>query len=430
MRRIGLLLFALLTVPCALAREVAILTTPPPFSGVTLTGVMPSQVSPDGGQTVTITGTGFAVPVRVFVDPGDGSNPIEIPVLSVTSNAIQVVSPRIDVTPRGWRTASVAVVSHAGSTSELRATAPNTLRFVAFDITPQVIVVSPSEGPAAGTTRITLFGDGFQSPLELLAVHPDGSETEVQVIKVALDQVVAIVPPGKTEEHLGFHVRNVGNGKSTSVSDAFHYYTAAPLSVSSVNPSSGPYSGGTPVTIDGDGFGDASVGYTVTVVIGGLPAQSVTVRNQQIVAVTSPVSDPQCSDHTGDVVVTRTDTGESVIAAPFTFLTPHADFVTVPSAVLPGAPLDVTVQNTSDVTLFYLDGQRLEYDADVKNGDGTTTYRLRLPADLDFPRHGCRALAITATLRLTDMRTGCSASRALTIRPVQNSDPCRQPRDP
>jgi hypothetical protein len=424
LRRIGLLLLSLLAVPCVFADGAGIIVD----RFVTITGVMPSIVSPDGGQIVTITGTNFSVPVRVFVDSGNGSNPVEVLVLSETPNTIQVVSPRIDVTPRGWRAASVVVVSQAGSTSELRATAQNSLRFIASDIAPQVIVVSPSTGSAAGSTRITLLGDGFQSPLQLLAVHPDGSETEVQVIKVALDQVQAIMPPGKPEEHIGFYVRNVGNGKSTSVPDAFRY--TRPMSIASVTPSSGPYSGGTRVTIEGDGFGDADGGFAVAVVIGGIGAQPVEASSQRIVAVTSPLSDPQCSDHAGEVEVVRIDTGELATAAPFTFLTPHADFVTVPSSARAGTPLDVTVRDTSDVTLFYLDGQRLEYDADVKNGDGTTTYRLRLPSDLDFPMHGCRALAVTATLRLTDMRTGCSASRAVTIRPVQNSDPCRQPRDP
>jgi hypothetical protein len=166
------------------------------------------------------------------------------------------------------------------------------------------------------------------------------------------------------------------------------------------------------------------------VVIGGVAAQPVEASNQRIVAVTSPLPDPQCSDHAGEVAVVRIDTGELVTAAPFTYVTPHADFVTAPSSALAGVPLDVTVRDTSDVTLFYLDGRRLEYDADVKNGDGTTTYQLRLPADLEFPMRGCRALPVVASLRVTDMRSGCSASRALTVRPLQNSDPCRQPRNP
>jgi IPT/TIG domain len=75
LRRVGLLLLTLFAVPCALADEVATIVDPPQFSGGTITGVMPSQLSPEGGQFVTITGTGFAVPARVFVDPGNGSNP-------------------------------------------------------------------------------------------------------------------------------------------------------------------------------------------------------------------------------------------------------------------------------------------------------------------------------------------------------------------
>ncbi len=92
--------------------------------------------------------------------------------------------------------------------------------------------------------------------------------------------------------------------------------------------------------------------------------------------------------------------------------------------------MHVTVRDASEVALFYLDGRRLEWDAEAANADGTRTYRLRLPSDPGFPERGCHALPLTATLTMTDARTGCSASRALTIRPVQNSDACRQPRDP
>src|SRR5205085_10255693 len=107
---------------------------PPLYQGAFISGVTPSQFSPDGGQIFTILGGGFRTPVRVFLDLGDGATPLEVFVVSLTTTAIEVVTPKVDVAPRGWRSASVMVVSEAGGASETRATARDTIRFVAFDI--------------------------------------------------------------------------------------------------------------------------------------------------------------------------------------------------------------------------------------------------------------------------------------------------------
>lgn len=427
LHRFGLLLLTLLVVPCALAVEVAALTSPA-YPGAFISGVTPSRVSSAGGDVLAIAGGNFRAPLRVFFDLGGGTTPVEVTPIFPTTTMFYVVTPKVDAGPYGSRSASVVVLTYAGTSHESRTTAANSVQFLEADVAPHVIAVVPDAASSSAVARLTFFGDGFRAPVQLFAVHADGSESEMQVISVSLDAVQARLPPGRAEEHLGFRIVNAGNGKSTTLPDAFHY--TAPMSVTSVYPSSGPYSGGTRVTIDGNGFAYAFGGFLEAVVIGGMAAQPVEANDQRIVVVTSPVQDPQCSDHAGEVVVTRSDTGEMVTAAPFTYVTPHAEFVSLPSSVLLGTPLDVTVRDTSDVTLFYLDGRRLEYDGDVKNDNGTTTYRLRIPADLEFPMHGCRALPLVASLRVTDMRTGCSASRALTVRPLQNSDPCRQPRHP
>src|SRR5205807_4568377 len=107
LRRFGLLLLTLLAIPCALADEAAIMTIPPLYQGAFISGVTPSQFSPDGGQIFTILGGGFRTPVRVFLDLGDGATPLEVFVVSLTTTAIEVVTPKVDVAPRGWRSASV-----------------------------------------------------------------------------------------------------------------------------------------------------------------------------------------------------------------------------------------------------------------------------------------------------------------------------------
>jgi hypothetical protein len=391
----------------------------PPVSA-RITSIMPKELDPRGGQLVTITGL-FRPPVRVFFDLGEGTAPNESPVVSVSPAVITAVVPQVDVGPLGWRLASVIVIAPAGIVDEQRATLTNGVRFVRGDLMPSITIVSPRGGPRTGGTRATVFGSGFHEPVQVFTVHEDGAESEMQVMAVSFDQVTVLTPRVEQDESVGMRIVNVGNGRSFTLTNAFRYI--APMSVTSVMPSAGPYNGGTRVTIEGSGFAAP-----VALIIGGIPAQPIKTTDQQIIAVTGPLPDPQCTDHAGVVVVVNIDDDSVGTGPPFTFTTPRSEFRFVPSQATAGGLLSVIVKGDGDLMRFQLDDTLIVVESRVDNSDGSATYRLRVPADVLSTRD-CRSKPLAMALRLTNPDTGCHDTRPLFILPEQNSGRCRPPRE-
>src|SRR5258708_35069420 len=122
------------------------------------------------------------------------------------------------------------------------------------------------------------------------------------VMAVRFDQITVLTPRAERDESVGMRVVNVLTGRSFTVLSAFRY--VAPMSVTSVTPSSGPYNGGTRVTIEGSGFTNP-----VALIIGGIPAQPIKTTEQQIIAVTRPLPYPPRTDHPGVVPVVKIPDG-------------------------------------------------------------------------------------------------------------------------
>jgi hypothetical protein len=97
-------------------------------------------------------------------------------------------------------------------------------------------------------------------------------------------------------------------------------------SVSSISPASGPYTGGTAVTIAGSDFADVSA-----VNFGGVPAAGYSVNSEDRIVATSPVVPPGPVDVTVTTVAGRSATGAGDV---FTFLAPPP-LVAKPVCVVP-----------------------------------------------------------------------------------------------
>ncbi|WP_432014550.1 IPT/TIG domain-containing protein [Streptomyces cucumeris] len=109
----------------------------------TITGVSPSSGPLLGGQTVTITGSGFAAGTTTVLFG-------LVPGLSVT-----VVSPTqlTVVTPPGVGTVDVTVTTLGGT-----ATLPGAYTYA---VSPTVLAVVPPAGPTTGGQTVTVTGTGF-----------------------------------------------------------------------------------------------------------------------------------------------------------------------------------------------------------------------------------------------------------------------------
>jgi hypothetical protein len=139
---------------------------------------------------------------------------------------------------------------------------------------------------------------------------------------VVSDTEITTTSPAHAAGTVDVTVTNPSGTSPTTAND--HFTFAAPPTVTSVVPNSGPTTGGTPVTIDGTGF------TTVTGVDFGLtPSASLTVVSDTEITTTSPASTLGTVDVT---VTTAGGTSATTSADQFTFVAP----------TVPGAPTNLS----------------------------------------------------------------------------------------
>ncbi len=118
------------------------------------------------------------------------------------------------------------------------------------NVTPAVTAISPTEGPLAGGTSVTITGTGFTG-----ATAVDfGTTAATNLAVTSATQITATSPAGTGT----VDVTVVGPGGTSATSSADQFtYVAAPA-VTAISPAAGPTGGGTSVTITGSGFTGAT----------------------------------------------------------------------------------------------------------------------------------------------------------------------------
>ncbi len=145
---------------------------------------------------------------------------------------------------------------------------------IVINTTPTVTAVSPTGGPTAGGTTVTITGTNF-TPASTVNF---GSVPGTGVVFVSLTTLTAVSPP-EPAGAVDVIVTTAGGTSAANPNDQFTF-VAAPT-VTAVAPTSGPSTGGTTVTITGTGFTAAS-----TVNFGNTAATSVTfITATQLTAV-------------------------------------------------------------------------------------------------------------------------------------------------
>src|SRR5205807_911734 len=116
---------------------------------------------------------------------------------------------------------------------------------------PAVTAVTPSAGPTAGGTSVTISGTNFTGATAVKF----GANAATSFTVNSATQITATAPAGAAGT-VDITVTTPGGTSGTGASD--HYAYAARPSVTNVNPSAGPTGGGTSVTITGTAFTGAS----------------------------------------------------------------------------------------------------------------------------------------------------------------------------
>ena len=361
-------------------------TPTPPSTAATITGVTPEFGRVAGGETLTITGTNFRQPVRVFFDLGNGDLR-EAQVISVTPTQIQVFTPRVELTTGQTLASSIVVFVEQGTPNEQRVQATQTFTFRNAQLTPSIRSISPPSGPLEGGTQTTIFGDGFESFVQVFF-----GLAEAQVINVDFNSITVISPNSRDTTadatpvagQVPIRIVNVTSGTETTLAAGFRY--SSRMQIVAVGPTVGPFTGGTRVRIDGVGFDDP-----VAVTIGGVAAQVISVSGTEIVAITGAAQVEDCSNVEGPVSVVNINTGEGAEAGDVTFeyLVPKPIIISATNPVLRGGTITVRVFGAFGFPRLRLGDTALNISSETQNPDGTTTFTAVVPPTLELDTEAC-----------------------------------------
>jgi hypothetical protein len=423
-------------------------TDPGPGTGnVTITSVTPGTTLAQGGEIITITGTGFGEPVRVFFNLGNNVLR-EAGVISVTPTTLQVIAPAVDLGTGQTLNATVEVIARAGTAQEGRASSSLPFVFRRPQLTPAIITVSPASGPIEGGTRVTIFGEAFEYPVQVFF-----GAAEAQIINVTFDQIIAVSPTGRDASPTGeqpttgvvpIKVINIASNTQTTNSNPGFRYAPA-MAITATGPSQGSAIGGTRIQIDGIGFDDP-----VTVTVGdgdsAVALQPVAVSGTRIIAVTPALAQPCNSSASGPITVTNINTGISASGGSFTFIPVDPVIISVTSGgpILPGSALTVLVADPgvgifgTAFARFTVGGRSVvPTPAQITNGTGNQTFSVVVPSTgFVFPTIACTTAGgaagtqlgpIEVPLVFNNVTTECPSDPfTITITPP-GANACTQP---
>ncbi len=294
--------------------------------------VEPNHGSWQGGEEVTIYGINLCVYVSTAtglcqtstlptVQFTAASTPdAEVTWVSPDGRALRVKTPAVAVAPITDDTYTDVLVTNLNGTAQ----ATRGFVYTVADnpaVTPVLYALSPDSGPIEGGTRVTIFGAGFQYPVQVLF-----GDRQAQVISSNFNQIVCIAPSiAPTDPNspttVNVSVVNVLTGKVSSNTLPYRYGEA--MFVSAITPNTGYILGWNPATIYGQGF-VAPVQVTVTVGSITKEAQVLSVSGTSIQVKLPPfaeaVGDQGCTPQTATVTVTNIGSNLSATAPVYTYL--------------------------------------------------------------------------------------------------------------
>jgi IPT/TIG domain-containing protein/HYDIN/CFA65/VesB family protein len=409
----------------------------PVSTAPTITSVTPSIGKPQGGDIIHISGTNFFGPVRVLFDVGTGT-PVQGFVTNITDTGIDVITPAVNLGAGQQLVADIIVVTQIGSATEGRVVANDAFTFRNVQLTPTIATLSPTSGPINGGTRVTIFGEGFQPPVQVFF-----GSAEAQVVSVDFGQIIVVAPDARSTNPNGsgtvtgpvaVSVVNINSNTRATSPQQFRY--VAKMEITAISPLAGSALGGTDITIDGNGFDSP-----LQVLIGdSIEAQVIRVSGTQLVVRTRTLANA-CSGASGPIRVTNIENGDTATSnSVFTFIAVPPEITSVTSATA-GQSTTVTVRNPGVGALgegsirFSIAGRTLIPSPSViTTGTGSQVFSVTLPTTgFNFPTEACttalsaepgtRFGPVEATITFQNLTTGCTASATITVNPP-TPNPC------
>ena len=320
------------TAPAGTAGDVSVLATAPAGRTAigtgnqytyipvpTVTSISPTAGPIGGGTSVIITGTGFSY--------------------ANATGAVKFGAATASYTINSDTQITATAPAHAAGTLDITVTTPggtsatNAVDQYTYVSPPTVTSVSPTVGPTAGGTTVTINGTNFSGATSVTF----GGVAATGYTVYSGTQIVATAPAGSAGT-VDIRVTTVGGTSATSASDQYTY--VSPPTVTAVSPVSGPTAGGTTVTITGTGFAFANA--TGAVRFGATTATYTINSNTQITATL-----PANAAGTYDVTVTTSGgTSATSAADQFTYVAPPTVTSVSPTSGPTAGGTTVTITGT------------------------------------------------------------------------------------
>lgn len=229
---------------------------------LSITNTYPFIVSPAGGVTTSIGGTGFQPGALVWFGG------IPSPSVTVTGpSSLTAVTP---AHPAG--AVNVTVTNPSGES----VTVPDAFNFGA--VPTGEFSISPNATTTNGGASLILAGSHFGSGATVRI-----GDAAAPVASLNATRILATAPP----HHAGAFdvIVALPDGSATRLAAAFTYTPAAPPRLSNVTPASGDIQGGTNLTLDGTGFVNGT-----TILVDGTPTAATPVDATRIAVIAPPHS--------------------------------------------------------------------------------------------------------------------------------------------
>jgi IPT/TIG domain-containing protein len=270
----------------------------PVQSAPTLTSVAPTTGATAGGTAITLTGANFATGATVTVG---GASATAVAVNGATS--ITATTPAHAAGP-----VAVVVTNPDGGSAALASAFTYQAPAPVFALT----AVSPTHGPEAGGTTVTLTGTAFR-----VGVGVEFDTSTASAVTVVNSTTMTATTPAHAAGVVDVTVVDLdGTRKTLTAAFTFDAPATGPVpTVTGVAPSSGPTAGTTSVVITGTNFVVGPPGTTVT--FGGSAASATVNTTTSITAIT-----PAHAAGAVDVSTANPDGHVATLPAGFTFTAP------------------------------------------------------------------------------------------------------------
>ena len=224
----------------------------------TVTSISPTAGPTAGGTTVTITGTNLS-----------GASAVSFGGTAATGFTVNSATQITATSPAGTGTVDVRVTTVGGTS------ATSAVDQFTYVPAPTVTSLSPTSGPAAGGTVLTITGTNLSGASAVTF----GATAATGFTVNSATQITATAPAGTGTVNV--RVTTTGGTSATGAGNQFTYIPAP--AITGTSPTAGPQTGGTVVTLTGTNF----TGVTA-VTFGATAATSFTFNSATSITATSP----------------------------------------------------------------------------------------------------------------------------------------------